>query len=204
MPLRLCLFLLVLLLAGCDRGSTSVPLVSAEDGSPVMTEQQYGRSNPLIIDTFLPAPCHPVQSKRVAPSDYERTEFDRRLQEAKESSPHAVGVESAIDIGCIARRYSAADLSAWAAKGDPVAMYGDLSNRYRRLGDVCRNDDIIAADLEKAYNTQFVTVDGVRISRLPELYYLVGWVKLACGRKGATEYLSSTYDRGYFPPGPIM
>jgi hypothetical protein len=204
MPLHFCLLLLVLLLAGCDRRSASVPLVSAEDGLPVMTERQYGRSNPLIIDTFLPAPCRLVRSKTVAPSDYERAEFDRRLQEAKELSPHAVGVESAIDIGCILRRYPSADLSVWAARGDPVAMYGDLANRYRRLGDVCRHDAVIAAGLEKAYNTQFVTVDGVRISRLPELYYLIGSVKLDCGRKGATKYLSSTYDRGYFPPEPIM
>ena len=204
MPLRPCLILLVLLLAGCDRGSNSVPQVSAEDGMPLMTERQYGRSNPLIIDSFLPAQCGPVQSKSVAPADYERGEFDRRLQQANALSPQAVGVESAIDIGCIVRRYQPSDLSAWAARGDPVAMYGDLANRYRHLGDVCRNDAVIATGLEKAYNAQFVTVDGVRISRLPELYYLIGSVKSLCGRKGANKYLSSTFDRGYFPPDPIM
>jgi hypothetical protein len=171
---------------------------------PLMTERQYGRTNPLIIDTFLPAQCGPVQSTSVAPTDYEQGEFDRRLQQAKELSPQAVGVESAIDIGCIVRRYKPADLSVWATRGDPVAMYGELANRYKRLGDVCRNDAVIAAGLEKAYNTQFVTVDGVRISRLPELYYLVGSVKSLCGRRGAAKYLSSTFERGYFPPNPVM
>ena len=202
--MRLFIVLLILGVGGCDRKGASVPEVSAEDGAPVMTEAQYGNRNPLIIDTYLPARCAPARPRNVAPAEYERGEFNRRLHQAKELAPHAVGVQRAIDIGCVMRRYRPNDLSTWAARGDPIAMYGDLVNRYRRLGDVCRNDDVIVAGLEKAYNAQFVTVDGVRISRVPELYFLIGSVKLDCGRKGATKHLSLTYDHGYFPPGYTM
>lgn len=194
------IFLVLLALSGCNQQTTSVPEISAEDGTPLLSEAQYGDRNPLIIETYLPARCGPVESKNVSPTEYEQGEFSRRLQEVKPLSQQAVGVTSAIDIGCITRRYKSDDLRAWATRGDPVAMYGELVNKYRRLGDVCRNDEAITVGLDRAYNAKFVIIEDVRISRLPELHYLIGIVKFNCGRKGGAQYLLEASDRGYFLP----
>jgi hypothetical protein len=167
--------------------------------NPSLTEAQFGNGNPMAIDAdYTTKVCPKIPRNNISPSEYELPEFKKR------TSKDGSSVVRPIDVKCILNLYGDEGVNLWSKRGDVVARYAIIYQKYRSFSRLCADGGRRAEE-----ESLEIYRDGVKDlkrgsvpSRIPELYYLVGNIRITCGRDGYENYIVNSPEHGYVPePG---
>lgn len=160
-------------------------------GSPV-DANKHPQSVPLLLafPGGYPA-CTPKAVAGMTPEEWERDAFRDRIGNGR--------VERALNVPCVSRAFSAADLKRYADAGDPVASLTVIVDQYSSDYDAgCTDIEDLRARLSRTYREPNGVTPGP-VSRVPEAAYVLALIEEYCD-PGTDEYNPLNriaYDLGY-------
>jgi hypothetical protein len=120
------------------------------------------------------ADCHFARFAE-APSVMERASFERRV-----SLKDGVILEP-IKLNCLSEYFPKNQIHYWSSRGDPVAMYLELYDRYPTFRLACANYSIVRDKLQEIFDKKSgIKTKYGQLSRVPEAFYVSRRLTAVC------------------------